>query len=90
MIAHDAPVPWKARGWARQSVTCHLVADTIEELHEAAANLGLKREWYQATSYPHYDLMGTRLIERACRLYPLVQGRELIVMVKRCQEDGAG
>lgn len=89
MIAHDAPVPWKAREWARQSITCHLVADTVGELHEAAAKLGLKREWFQEASYPHYDLMGTRLVARACKLFPLIEGRELIAMAKRCKGAAA-
>jgi hypothetical protein len=38
----------------------HLVADTDEELHEFAARLGMKREWFQhKASRPHqahYDL----------------------------------
>lgn len=35
---------------------CHLTADTVEELHAFAASLGLRREWYQPLSSPHYDL----------------------------------
>lgn len=34
----------------------HLVADTLDELHEFAANIGLKREWFQDhPRHPHYD-----------------------------------
>lgn len=36
---------------------CHMYADTEEELHEFAASIGLKREWFQDHwSLPHYDL----------------------------------
>lgn len=36
---------------------CHLMADTIDELHAFAVKLGLKRQWFQAkSSRPHYDL----------------------------------
>jgi len=35
---------------------CHLVADTVVELHVFAACLGLKRIWYQHKTMPHYDL----------------------------------
>lgn len=37
---------------------CHLLADTIEELHAFANRLGLKRSWFQNQdhSLPHYDL----------------------------------
>lgn len=31
----------------------HMVADTEEELHEMADDIGLKREWYQGD---HYDV----------------------------------
>lgn len=43
-------------GSGRQS--CHLTADTPEELHAFAARLGLKRQWAQHEGRPtlHYDL----------------------------------
>lgn len=44
-------IEWRGRQW------CHLVADTLHELHAFALSLGFKREWFQATaSYPHYDV----------------------------------
>lgn len=47
----NAKVKWRGKQW------CHLVADTIEELHEFAYQLGLQRHWFQhAASYPHYDV----------------------------------
>lgn len=36
--------------------SCHLTADTVEELHEVAAKLRLKRSWFQSGPVPHYDL----------------------------------
>lgn len=35
---------------------CHMLADTEEELHELAARIGLRREWFQPRSSPHYDI----------------------------------
>ncbi len=36
---------------------CHMVADTLEELHMMADRIGLKRQWFQArASTPHYDV----------------------------------
>lgn len=32
---------------------CHMIADSMEELHEMAAKIGLKREWFQGD---HYDI----------------------------------
>lgn len=35
---------------------CHMIADTEDELHKMAHEVGLKPEWFQPKSYPHYDL----------------------------------
>lgn len=42
--------------------SCHLTTDgPLEELHEFAARLGMKRSWFQEHPYaPHYDLVPTR------------------------------
>ncbi|WP_122711357.1 DUF4031 domain-containing protein, partial [Pseudomonas viridiflava] len=42
-------IRWRGREW------CHLVADSLDELHAFAARLGLRRSWFQSkTYYPHY------------------------------------
>lgn len=47
----NVKIKWQGREW------CHLVADSLEELHGFARVLGLKRSWFQASaSYPHYDV----------------------------------
>ena len=44
-------IAWRGRHW------CHLVADSLDELHQFAHTLGLKRAWFQAhASLPHYDV----------------------------------
>lgn len=36
---------------------CHLMADSLEELHDFALTLGVKRCWFHKNaSYPHYDV----------------------------------
>jgi hypothetical protein len=52
----------KSRNWGwKLGLSCHLIADSNEELHAFAARLGLKREWFQASpSGPHYDLTAKR------------------------------
>jgi hypothetical protein len=42
-------------GW-RHGPSCHLIADSVEELIEFAMSIGLRREWYQPKSSPHFDL----------------------------------
>jgi hypothetical protein len=47
----DARIPWRGRRWS------HMVADTAQELHEAAAALGIGRERAQDKGRTlHYDL----------------------------------
>jgi hypothetical protein len=42
--------------------SCHLVADTVEELHGFAGRIGLRRSWFQLSrcGMPHYDLTPAR------------------------------
>lgn len=47
------------KGW-RWSKSCHLFADSLEELHAFAESIGMKREWFQDAKLPHYDLTETR------------------------------
>jgi hypothetical protein len=36
---------------------CHMWADTLDELHDMAKKIGLKRAWFQKKEHlPHYDL----------------------------------
>ncbi len=40
-------------------VMCHMIADTLDELHAMAGRIGMRREWFQsppAASFPHYDV----------------------------------
>ncbi len=51
----DAVWPWRGQLW------CHLLADSLEELHSFAKSIGLKKEWFQGdTKYPHYDMNENR------------------------------
>jgi len=63
MIYVDSAInPWKGKKW------CHLVADDIQELHDFAVKLGLKREWFQNHRIqPHYDITVSKR-EKAIKL----------------------
>ncbi len=40
-------------------VMCHMIADTLEELHAMADKIGVQRKWYQGppkTRHEHYDI----------------------------------
>ncbi|RJX77854.1 DUF4031 domain-containing protein [Pseudomonas sp. LS-2] len=47
----NVKVKWAGSEW------CHMVADTLDELHSFALKIGLRRQWFQSSaSYPHYDI----------------------------------
>ena len=57
----DEPIwEWRGRSW------CHLVADDGDELHRFAAQLGLRRRWFQAHPGP--------AVARPCRTFPRSSG----------------
>ena len=58
---------WPTRLRCFKAGSCHLMADSEEELHAFAKKLGLRREWYQPKSAPHYDLTPAKR-EEALRL----------------------
>jgi len=67
----------------RYSQSCHLVADSFQELHAFARELGLRRAWFQSKSgLPHYDLTASKR-RRAIKLGALPISREELVLIMR-------
>ena len=56
----EAESEYASRWFGNGRPSCHLFADTEDELHEFAGRLGLKRSWFQSHhEHPHlhhYDL----------------------------------
>ena len=70
---------WQGRTW------CHLLADSVDELHRFARELGLHRTSYQGPpkgSTPHYDLTSFER-RRAIAHGATICDRAGIVMVAR-------
>jgi len=42
-------------GW-RHGLSCHLIGDSVAELVDFAVSIGLRPEWFQPKSSPHFDL----------------------------------
>lgn len=59
MAAYVDEAVWEWRG----QLWCHLLADSLDELHIFAKSIGLRREWFQDhTRYPHYDINVNRRV----------------------------
>ena len=59
LVAYSAKTTGQAaRHFGHGKESCHLiVAGSLEDLHQFAEKIGLKREWFQKNaSWPHYDL----------------------------------
>lgn len=68
-------------------VMCHLVADTLAELHAMADQIGVARRWYQGppvSRWPHYDIS---LLKRAAAVQAgarEIQWRDAPAIARRC------
>ena len=68
-------------GW-RHGPSCHLIADSVEELIEFAESIGMRREWLQTKSTPHFDLTaGGRTLAIAHGAVQLTN-RELVAKIR--------
>ena len=68
---------WRDQYW------CHLLADSLDELHDFAGRLGKPRRAFQAKRLPHYDLtVGQRRI--AIDLGAIeVRSRDIVLLARR-------
>lgn len=78
----NARIEWRNKLW------CHLVADSLEEIHAIAGKLNLRREWFQVKGrYPHYDVT-VAVRDRALSLGAIdADKRQLIECAKRLRAE---
>lgn len=81
----NANILWRNAHW------CHMLADSLDELHMFAQQMGVKRRWFHRNaSYPHYD------ITSEMRGYALSEGAlrgnraSIIFCAKRLKVELAG
>ena len=66
---------------------CHMMADTDEELHTMADMVGLKRQWFQPESKPHYDLCMSKRSEAIRQGAIPVTSKELITLLTAEEQE---
>lgn len=80
--------PGNTRQWPFKQA-CHMATDhgNLEELHQFAEKLGLKRQWFQiGTAVPHYDLTKNKR-EQAIRLGAVsITTRQMAELIRRWRE----
>lgn len=80
----DPPVRYHVKQYGKEMACCHLFTDgDIGFLHRFALSLGLRTEWFQAESYPHYDLIGVQMRELAIKRGAVAVDRKEAVRIWR-------
>lgn len=70
-------------------VMCHMVADTLEELHTMAQKIGVRRKWFQNHNprRPHYDICQSKR-DLALKYGAIeVDPKALVEILKRIEHD---
>ena len=80
----------KSRNSFRGMIMCHMLADSVEELHAFAERLGLERSWFQPGSTPHYDL-STRKRRIAIQLGAIsIERWQVVLLIQKFRTRAAG
>lgn len=68
--------------------SCHLIADSVDELIEFAVSIGLRPEWYQPKSSPHFDLTAEGRAAAIRNGAIELTNRELVKKLRELREIG--
>lgn len=69
---------------------CHILADTLDELHAMAARLGLKRAWFQRHGTPHYDICQSKRRDALALGAVEVDRRQTVALIRKLRGDQLG
>ena len=88
----NARIPFgPRRAFGQRLLMCHMIADSLDELHHMASLCGLRQEWFQEkASTPHYDLsLSKRDIAIRYGAVYVPTNREVAALLKRLRADRA-
>lgn len=80
MVYVDSPI-FKKSPNGRKSY-CHMVADSISELHLFAEQIGVKKHFYHRARYFHYDLTSDQHVVAVAQGAKEVSSREILEISK--------
>ncbi len=85
---------WRTKmGQYRGMKMSHMVADTLEELHEMAGKIGVQRKWFQEppkVSHPHYDICFAMREKAVGFGAKEITMREMVVIVRGHKKAAVG
>lgn len=67
---------------------CHMMADSLEELHAMAEAIGLKREWFQNKGTPHYDVCQAKRAKAIELGAVVVDNRKIVELIQYWRARG--
>lgn len=73
-------------GW-RHGLSCHMIADSTRELMEFAVMIGLRPEWFQPKSSPHFDLTKEAREEAVRRGAVELERREFVAKLRELRRN---
>lgn len=79
-------------GQWRYGKSCHMVADTLDELHAMADRIGHKRAWFQSAppaSVNHYDLAASRRAKAVRYGAVEIDRNQLVALIRRQRAERA-
>jgi hypothetical protein len=77
----------RERNAFRGMFMCHMIADTLDELHNMAERIGMQRRWFQPRSFPHYDLSEPKRALAVQAGAVEVDRREIAAIMRRLRRD---
>ncbi len=64
----------------------HMLADTPEELFDMADRLGLKREWFQSRSVPHFDICQSKRVLAISYGAISISNHDMVAVIRRLRD----
>lgn len=76
------------RNLYRHMLMSHMVADTLDELHDMAQRIGLQRRWFQTSNNgtPHYDVCQSKRALAIKLGAKEIDRRQMVQFVRRYRE----
>lgn len=70
---------------------CHMMADTLDELHTMATRIGLRRAWFQNhPDHPHYDLRTSKREKAIAAGASQITSREMVMKAREIKQKTKG